>query len=111
MIENPENEINYIKKETKSMKKLSLWWGKKIKEINQQIKSSKTVNIAKIVELVVSFLDNPKPSEKSFTAANEKESDICNFESENKKQRISHMREEHADCHCCSLKHQNQIHP
>ena len=78
---------------------------KKITELNQEIQRSKTVNIAIIVALVVSFLDNPNPSEKSFTAANKNESliycDICDFESENDKERISHMREEHEDCYCC----------
>ena len=53
----------------------------------------------------MSFLDNPNPSEKSFTAANKNESliycDICDFESENDNERIYYMREEHEDCYCC----------
>ena len=68
----------------------------------------------------MSFLDNPKPSEKSFKAESLIHCDICDFESENDKERISHMREEHEDCHCCylgdkyfegkrSLKHQNRF--
>ena len=29
--------------------------------------------------------------------------DTCDFQSENEKQKISHMRVEHEDCYCCYL--------
>ena len=61
-------------------------------ELNQEIKSLKAINISKIVGLVVSLLDNTKTSGKSSNAVNKNLSliqcDICDFQSDNKKQRF-----------------------
>ena len=102
-----ENEINDIKDEMDKLKETISLMQNKITELNQEIQSSKTINISEIVGLVVSLLDNTQTSEKSSNTANTNESlmqcDICDFKSEHEKQRISHMREEHEDCFCCYL--------
>ena len=102
-----ENEINDIKDEMDKLKETISLMQNKITELNQEIQSSKTINISEIVGLVVSLLDNTKTSEKSSNTANTNESlmqcAICAFKSENEEQRICHMREEHEDCFCCYL--------
>ena len=59
-----------------------------ITALNDEIQSSKKINISEIVGLVVSLLDNPKASEISSTTTNKTQGqinfDICDFESKNK---------------------------
>ena len=102
-----ENEINDIKDEMYKLTETIFLMQNKITELNQEIQSSKTIIISQIVGLVVSLLENTKTSEKSCNTENTNTSlmqcDVCDFKSENEKQRISHMREEHEDCFCCYL--------
>ena len=55
----------------------------------------------------MSLLDNPKSSEKTYTAANKNvtllQCDVCDFESVNKEQMITHISDEQEDCYCCYL--------
>jgi hypothetical protein len=54
-----------------------------ITALNDEIQSSKKINISEIVGLVVSLLDNPKTSEISSTTTNKTQGqfkcDICVF--------------------------------
>ena len=105
--EKHEIEINAIKDEMHKLKEVISLMEIKIAELNQDLQSSNMINIEEIVGLVVSLLDNPKSFEKSSNAAYKNESiincDICDFKSENKKQRETHMSAEHDDCYCCYL--------
>ena len=107
MKEKYENEINNIKDEINKLKETISVMQNKITELNQDIQSSKTIDISQIVGLVVSLLDNTKTSEKSCYTANTNtglmQCDICDFKSTNENQRISRMREEHEDWFCCYL--------
>ena len=91
--------------------------------LNDEIQSSKKMNISEIVGLIVSLLDNPKTCEIYSTTTNKTQGqfkcDICDFESKNENIMMSHMIDEHEDCYTCylcnkyfetkhSLKHHNE---
>ena len=118
------SEINAIKDEMSKLKEIVSLMQNQIAELNQEIQSTKKINIAEIVGLVVSLLDNSKSSAESSTAANKTEisidCDICDFKCENEKLMITHMSDEHEECYSCylcanyfgtkqSLKHHNKL--
>ena len=97
---------------------------KQIMVLSQELHTSKETNVGEVVKLVVFLLDDSKASAMSSTEENQNEistnCDICDFKCENEKLLITHMSEEHEECHSCyfcgkyfgtkrSLKYHNEI--
>ena len=76
-------EINAIKEEISKLKEIISLMQKQIIELNQEIQDSNKINVAEIVGLVVSLLDNSEASTKSSTTTNKNKNsidcDICDF--------------------------------
>ena len=89
------NEIKTLKDEMSKIKEIMVLMQNQITALNDEIQSSKKINISEIVVLVVSLLDNPKASEISSTTTNKTQGqincDICDFESKNENIMMSHM--------------------
>ena len=117
-------EINSIKEEMNKLKEVVSLMEKQIMVLNQELQTSKETNVGEVVKLVVSLLDDSKASAMSSTEANQNEistnCDICDFKCENEKLLITHMSEEHEECHSCyfcgkyfgtkrSLKYHNEV--
>ena len=106
--QNTEN-INAITIEKNKMKEMVAIMEDQITLLKQELESSKKTNVAEIVELVVSLLDNQKASAKPAMLENKNKTekskfcDICDFESESKAVMTSHMSDEHEDSYTCYL--------
>ena len=78
---------------------------KQLMVLNQELRNSKETNVGEVVKLVVSLLDDSKASASSSTESSLNEMstkcDICDFKCENEKLLITHMSEEHEECHSC----------
>ena len=78
-------DICAMKKELHQLKVLIMRLANQVELLNQEIQTDKQTNIAEVVQIVVSMLDNAKNSEKSPQASKEDQTylscDHCEFKS------------------------------